>query len=303
MLSRSADRMRCAAALALVAGTVPAIGARAQDVSTAADGARAAATAGVDVAFSRPYVWRGVTLASRGTVQPAAWAALDWRGNEIAGGAWAAVEPWRARDEDVTGAGRNGDRLAETNYWLQNTRRFGGIDVTLGAIAYRHHGDAAAGGTGPGADATELYLRLWPVWEAAPVEPRIAVYRALEREGASYVDLSLSRSVPILPFFFPPDLIGDVLLSASTAASFPSAPARGVHLEGTSTRRGISHVALSAAGTVVISGPVYAHFGLHGQRNLTAETRRVTARREADWKGWFEAGLSISRRAAPADQE
>jgi hypothetical protein len=277
-------------ALILAAGTAPHAGA--QQIPSVEDHSGPNFAAGVDVALSRPYVWRGVTLASRGMVQPAAWAAMDWGGNELAGGVWAAIEPWRARDGDVTGAGQADDRLAETNLWVQNTRRIAGMDLTLGAIAYRHHGDARTGGLDSDVDAEEVYLRVWPAWRGAPVEPRIALYRALERGGASYLDVSLSRSIPLLPFF-PPVQIGDLLLSASTAASFPSATPREPTLDGVTRRRGLTHAALSLSGTVVIAGPVYAHFGVHGQRNLAAETRRVTLKRESDWKRWFEAGLSV----------
>lgn len=253
----------------------------------------AQASGGLDVDWATAYLWHGLTLSDRFVVQPAAWAALRRGDSEIAGGLWSAIEPWRADAFDWTVAGRGERRLGEVDPWLQYTRNVSSVDLTLGVISHLFLGDEEAGGIGSGADAMELYVRVWPEWQTLPVEPRATLFYD-PNDHAAFGEFSLSRDISLIPHW--PGLVpvSSLLLEATTGGSLGATTSSTVSRPVLrSASPGLSYLDLAVSFTVDLWGSAYAHIGGHYQWNLDDDTRRTAGGRMRSTERWLGGGLSV----------
>lgn len=245
---------------------------------------------GGDLTVSDDYIWRGLTVGDRMSIQPAVWAAHQSGNHTLAGGVWTRLEPWESSGHPTSA--RNGSgALAEVDLWLQHTWGL----FTAGLIHYVFVGDARTGAFAAEANSTELYLRLWPEAAWLPVEPRLVAYTNVADYQGGYLEFSLSESVPILPFWPGITPTGDVVFQATTGAFLDQDPGEeGMLPMPFQGRNGISHVDLAAIATLRVRDLVYGHVAAHHQWNVNEATRMAAPGVNRGTQWWFEGGVSLT---------
>jgi hypothetical protein len=237
--------------------------------------------AGVDLALSEDWVWRGILRASSWTVQPGVWGRWDFGPHSIAAGGWAGVELGRIEEREVTTAGRRGSRVGEVDAWAQATARIHTLDAGVGAIRYRFRGSAANGGRGPGESTTEIYLLLQPLPGELPVDLKGTLFCDVDRVRGTYLEATASKTLTLIPE--PGNHLLSLLLSATAGYDFSQDGPRGNF-----DRVGVTHVDLAAGITPQVLGSFAV---IHHQRSIDPATRRSGAGRSADHRTWVEIGF------------
>lgn len=265
--------------------------------------------AGADLTVNSDYVWRGLTRARAGAVQPALFVGHKGPAFVLSAGAWGSLEAWGAGSDDPTDAGFGADALAEVDYWAQvdwRTRMLATIDLSLGWTRYTFHGDPASGGRGSEWDSDEIFLGaklsdLSPVWsliglpDRLPLAVEISAFGDLGHVGGVYGEVALEADLPINPLGEP---FGAILLRNALGLSFDQRNGPG-GLQGYYDGNGPTHYDLSLATVLAFPvGPALltVHPASHLQVGFDPATRRRKVGGDSDSRvfWWGEMTVSVS---------
>ena len=263
-------------------------------------------TAGADLTLATDYVWRGLTRARAGAVQPALFAGHTGPAFVVSAGAWGSLEPWSAEPGDPTDAGVDADALAEVDYWAQvdwRIRKLATLDLSLGWTRYTFHGDAAAGGRGSEWDSDEVYASaklsdLSPLWvilqlpDRLPLAIELSAAGDLGPVGGVYGELALEADLPVFP---PGEPFGAILLRNTLGLSFDqrSGPSG---QPGYYDGNGPTHYDLSLATVLDFplgAGRLTVHPAGHLQVGFDPATRRRSASGDSQVFVWGALTVSV----------
>ena len=254
------------------------------------------AVIGADVATRSNYVWRGITLSNRMVVQPAGFLGYDSGHGILSAGAWASIEPLTPGSDDLTDAGRDGNALAEIDYWIQYAQRLGSpyaVDIAMGFTGYTFHGDSASGGRGSEWDTKEVYGSVRATGMLGPASLSWSGWKDVGRIGGFYTELGAALSIPIFPAGEP---LGSLLLGGLAGFSWDqqssSTPGTGYY-----QGEGLTHLdfSLSATPTLRIGTvPIVFFTALHVQvgKDEVTERRGMDPANTSQVFAWFELTVS-----------
>jgi hypothetical protein len=261
---------------------------------------------GSDLSITTDHVWRGLTRARAGAVQPALFVGHKGPAFVFSAGAWGSLEPWEPGVGEPTDAGFDADALAEVDYWAQvdwRTRKLATIDLTLGWTRYTFHGDPAAGGRGSEWDTDEIFASaklsdLSPLWTLVGLPDRLPL--AVELSGAGdlgpvggvYGELALEADLPVNPLGEP---FGAILLRNTLGLSFDQRDGPAGQ-PGFYDGNGPTHYDLSLAtvlGFPLGAGRLTVHPAGHLQVGFDPATRRRSASGDSQVFVWGELTVSV----------
>lgn len=261
----------------------------------------------VDAAYDHDFVWRGLTRVSRPTFQPSIAVAHKTPRLMLSAGGWALIEPWTARADELTLAGRDA-ALGQVDVWAQADYRLrffsATIDATGGWTRYTFHGAAADGGLTSDWNSSELYLglrmlglrELYAVLGLPPnlpigIESSVAV--DLGPVGGTHLEAGLIAELPVF-FIGEPFGAATMRLTSSWSWNQEVLPDEPGYYQG----EGATHLALSAGLTPFFSiggASTTLHLGGTLQLGFDEATRRrgLGPDDRSRLIGWIDVAFSV----------